>query len=143
MAVIKAKNAEGVWENVASATTIERSEAATIKYTTIQAATDTTFDLSSYVAPGADFILMFNVYDTVGNPSFIASNRCFVWDSRLNKIQMKSGSGVGLTTDVVWEYNEKLDFTYDRQTCILTVADATGGDTSKPHFETGYLYYAG
>lgn len=141
MAVIKAKNSNGVWENVASATTTERSSA-TIKYRTIQAASDTTFDLSPYVAPGADFILMFNVYDTVGNPGFVGSGHCFVWDSRLNKIQMNAGTGTALTTDVVWEQNEKLDFTYDRQTCILTVADAAGGDTSKPHFETGSLYYA-
>ncbi len=140
MAVIKAKNSNGVWENVTSATTVERSNA-TIKYRTIQAASDTTFDLSPYVAPGADFILMFFVYNG-SVPSSVCSGHCFVWDSRLNKIQMNAGTGTGLTTNVVWEQNEKLDFTYDKQTCILTVADAAGGDNSKPHFETGNLYYA-
>lgn len=142
MPVIKAKNSNGEWEVVASANNTSISATGSLKYAVVQAATDTTFDLSSYVAPGAEFLLMFFVEDNVGN--HIGGTNCFIWNSRLNKIQQKDTSnGTSLTMDVTWENNVRLDFSYNYDTCIFSVADTPGYDIEHPHFTTGYLYYAG
>ena len=142
MSVIKAKNSNGEWEVVASATNTSITATGSLKYAVVQPATDTTFDLSNYVAPGTEFLLMFFVEDNVGN--LIGGTNCFIWDSRLNKIQQKDTSnGTSLTTNVLWKDNNRLDFSYNYDTCIFSVADTPGYDIENPHFTTGILYYAG
>lgn len=146
MPVIKAKNANGEWVNVAAANNTSITATGTLKTAVVQAATSNTFDLSSYVAPGARFILIFFVYDTVDNIVGTSQGIPFVWDSSIGEIQEKAPASVmGITTDVVWNDNgnERLDFTFNAETCVLTVADASGGDNINPHFTTGTLYYAG
>lgn len=139
MSVIKAKNSKGDWEVVAGAA----NRTATIKYTIIEAATENTFDLSGLVAPGADFILIFNIYDSLNKP---INDTVLIWDSRLNELSEKdvSTGSTSITVRCTWNQYEtnKCDVSYDKDTCILTVSDNPGGSIQKVYLNHGYLYYA-
>jgi hypothetical protein len=143
MGTIKAKNANGEWENVAVANHVNCNCVGSVKYKIINAATDFTFDLSPYVKPGADFILIFYAYSVTGN----ALGDAYVWENRLGELKHKSdSSSCGLTTSIYdntdIDKSNWINASYDTDNCILTVSKHPQG-TSVPYLEQGYLYYAG
>ena len=128
MAIMKYKE-NGEWKELpAVVNTIER-EGGGFTYDFVERASNTTYDLSSYVAPGADFMIMF-IAAANGTDS---TSPIYVWIKSDGVVRTHiTGSNVPMSSYLNFIFNwfdepmsggsdNIIEVSYDEATCIFSV----------------------
>lgn len=136
MSLIQYKKADGTWEELKSVICSGGNSAT--KGVVIAPTTDKTFDLSAYVTSGSvDFLLFFTFGSPVGSGGTIDYFRYGFVGGELVDISREDGYtssqgvnklvGNSYTDSGVFSVVTDLDYSYDIETCLLTINGATTG----------------